>query len=103
MRVSCIPTGVMIAKCLFTEQELLCRGHKGKWRQVQCVFPDAQFPEEVYQSVCLLFPLRQLLRGCAPRSASGVPHAAQILIMAVPEIMSGNDLDLSRVDILTQI
>lgn len=55
MQISCIPTGVTVAKCLFTKQELLCRGHKGKWRQVQCVFPDAQFPEEVYQGVYILF------------------------------------------------
>lgn len=70
---------------------------------MQCVFPDAEFPEEVYQSVCVPFLLWQLLGGCAPQSASGVPHAAQIFIRAIPEIMSGNDLDLSQVDILTQI
>lgn len=33
----------------------------------------------------------------------GVPHAAQIFIMAILEIMSGNDLDLNWADILTQI
>lgn len=34
---------------------------------------------------------------------SGVTHAAQVFIMAILEIMSGNDLDLSWADILTQI